>query len=79
MDTSKLKRAVYPIPDDVMDQLQIHLLLEIYHRRPPYQQNDYIGWISRAKRPETREKRIHQMIDELRDGTVYMGMPYHQK
>ena len=50
--------------------------MDTYRRRPPYQQNDYIGWITRAKRPETRDKRIHQMLDELRAGDVYMKMSW---
>lgn len=31
-----------------------------YRNRPPYQQNDYIGWITRGKREETRMKRLIQ-------------------
>ncbi len=45
--------------------------------RPPYQRNDYLGWIARAKRPDTRAKRIAQMLDELAKGTSYMNMPYN--
>ncbi|MGE5333543.1 MAG: YdeI/OmpD-associated family protein [Nitrososphaerota archaeon] len=39
--------------------------------------NDSIGWIARAKRPETRQKRLAQMLDELASGDAYMRMPYH--
>ena len=42
----------------------------------PYQQNDYIGWITRAKRPETRQKRLDQMLAELQTGGVYMRMTW---
>lgn len=79
MDFSTLKRDVYPMPDDVGDRLNAENLMEVYRGRPPYQQNDYIGWITRAKRPETRSKRIQQMIDELFDGHCYMGMTYRSK
>ena len=41
-------------------------LMEAYKARPAYQQNDYIGWITRAKRSETVVKRLNQMLDELR-------------
>lgn len=51
-------------------------LMTAYRARPPYQQNDYIGWITRAKRPETRDKRLSQMLDELAQGDRYMKMPY---
>ena len=43
---------------------------------PPYQRNDYIGWIAGAKREETRRKRLSQMLDELRGGDRYMKMAY---
>ncbi|HBD01417.1 MAG TPA: hypothetical protein DC053_22020, partial [Lachnoclostridium sp.] len=36
-------------------------------------------WITRARRPETRRKRIDQMLDELRSGDAYMGMAYSPK
>jgi uncharacterized protein YdeI (YjbR/CyaY-like superfamily) len=42
-----------------------------YDARPPYQRNDYLIWISQAKTPETRDKRVRQMIDELKRGNVY--------
>lgn len=47
-----------------------------YEARPAYQRNDYIGWITRAAREETRSKRIAQMVDELQRGGVYMNMPH---
>ena len=47
-----------------------------YMARPDYQQNDYIGWITRAKRGETRSKRIAQMLAELEQGGVYMKMKH---
>jgi len=39
-----------------------------------YQQNDYIGWINSAKRNETKQKRLDQMLHELRRGGVYTKM-----
>ena len=50
-----------------------------YERRPDYQQNDYIGWITRAKQPATRQKRLDQMLDELTRGDKYMKMAYKEK
>ncbi|MFT4145943.1 MAG: YdeI/OmpD-associated family protein [Mobilitalea sp.] len=79
MDYSKLKRDIYPIPDDVMQIFNSTGTFSAYKLRPPYQQNDYIGWIGRAKRNETREKRINQMVAELRTGDTYMGMRYNAK
>ena len=47
-----------------------------YLARPAYQQNDYLGWIARAKRPETEAQRLAQMLDELEQGGVYMKMAH---
>jgi uncharacterized protein YdeI (YjbR/CyaY-like superfamily) len=79
IDNSKLTRQVYDMPDYVASALDESGLWERYRSRPPYQQNDYIGWISRAKREETRQKRLAQMLQELRGGTEYMRMRYNAK
>ena len=78
-DTSRLKRKINPMPQDVEERLIRGNLMDAYRKRPPYQQNDYLGWILKAKRPETREKRIAQMLEELRNGDKYMGMNYRAK
>ncbi len=74
-----LKRDVYPMPDFVKSALEQESLMDDYLARPPYQRNDYIGWITRGKREETRQKRLNQMLMELRDGDSYMGMAYDAK
>ena len=79
LDSSRMSRQVYDIPDFVADALSYNNLWERYRARPPYQRNDYIGWITRGKREETRQKRLAQMLDELRNGDAYMGMPYNAK
>lgn len=69
-----LTRSFNPTPDFVQESLDNRDLVEAFEARPAYQQNDYIGWINRAKRPETKFKRLEQMLDELQRGGVYMGM-----
>jgi uncharacterized protein YdeI (YjbR/CyaY-like superfamily) len=64
------------MPEDVRGELDERGLMDEYGARPYYQRNDYLGWIGRAKRPETREKRIAQMLDELERGGVYMNMDH---
>lgn len=64
------------MPDYIESALVESGLIDIYRQRPPYQQNDYIGWITNAKRPETRAKRIRQMLEELQAGDVYMKMEW---
>jgi uncharacterized protein YdeI (YjbR/CyaY-like superfamily) len=77
IDTSRLKRDVHEMPDDIRKALTTHKLMAAYRERPAYQQNDYVGWITRAKLPATREKRLNQMLDELRGGGVYMHMKWN--
>ncbi len=67
------------MPDFIRDALEEYELTEDYYARPDYQQNDYIGWITRAKREETREKRLAQMLVELEKGDVYMKMDWKKK
>jgi uncharacterized protein YdeI (YjbR/CyaY-like superfamily) len=79
MDGSRLRRKRYALPDDVREALARNRLLRAYYDRPPYQQNDYIGWITRAKRDDTRRQRIAQMLEELARGDRYMKMVYKAK
>ena len=72
-------RARYPMPEYIREALESRGLLQAYQSRPPYQRNDYIGWITRAKRPETQEKRLNQMLKELEKGDVYMNMAWQPK
>lgn len=69
-------RERYPMPDFIRDALVAHDLTTAYDARPPYQRNDYIGWITRAKLPATQQKRLAQMLDELGRGDVYMKMAW---
>ena len=55
----------YPLPDFVKESLLQRGLMELYRSHPAYQQNDYIGWILRAKRKESQEKRLVQMLANL--------------
>ena len=73
-----LKRKRHPMPTFVKDALIKNNLMNAYDSRPPYQQNDYICWITRAKREETRQKRLNQMLDELKGGKKYMKMDWKQ-
>jgi uncharacterized protein YdeI (YjbR/CyaY-like superfamily) len=67
------------MPDFVRDGLLKNKVMDDYLSRPPYQQNDYIGWITRAKRDVTKQIRLEQMIDELKRGDRYMKMRYKLK
>ncbi len=73
---SNLTRPIHPMPDFVLEALTERGLLTAFQKRPPYQQNDYIGWINRAKRFETKQRRLDQMLNELERGDLYMKMEY---
>ena len=75
-DFSNLSRPEQPMPAFVRQALEEKGLMTDYRQRPAYQQNDYLSWINRAKRPATKEKRLQQMLAELEQGGVYMNMSH---
>lgn len=64
------------MPDFVEAALNERGLRARYDERPPYQRNDYLGWIGRAKRMETKLRRLEQMLEELEAGDRYMKMSW---
>ena len=76
---SRLTRPLNPMPPEVERALDEAGLMDAYRARPPYQRNDYLGWIDRAKRPETKTRRLRQMLDELAQGDVYMKMVWRAR
>ena len=70
------RRPEQQMPDDVRTELEERGVMDFYQDRPFYQRNDYLAWIGRAARIETRCKRIEQMLDELERGGVYMKMDH---
>lgn len=65
------------MPDFVRAALIEHALMAAYDARPPYQRNDYLLWINKAQREDTKHKRLAQMLEELRTGGVYMRMTWN--
>ena len=63
----------------IKDRLIQEDLMKEYESRPYYQRNDYLSWINQAKLEKTRKKRLDQMIEELRTGSLYMNMEYKEK
>jgi uncharacterized protein YdeI (YjbR/CyaY-like superfamily) len=74
--SSRLKRAKNPMPAHVRKALLEQGLMDAYQARPPYQRNDYLGWIARAKLKATQQKRLEQMLQELQGGCLYMNMAW---
>ena len=73
---SRLTRAKNPMPAFVRNALNERGLMPAYNERPPYQQNDYLGWIARAKLEATKLKRLNQMLEELQGREFYMNMAW---
>jgi uncharacterized protein YdeI (YjbR/CyaY-like superfamily) len=71
-----LTRVLQPMPADIEALLRERNLTSAYEARPAYQRNDYLAWIARAKRTDTRQKRLGVMLDELAAGHGYMHMPW---
>ena len=67
------------MPEFIRLAIEKEDLEDEYLSRPPYQQNDYVGWITRAKKNETKLRRLKQMIGELKLGNKYMNMDYNPK
>ena len=74
-----MKRPLNPMPEAVAAVLEARGLRAAYDARPPYQRNDWLGWIAQAKHEETRQRRLDSMLDELQAGHGYMGMPWVPK
>ncbi len=70
-------RAREEMPDFVRAALEERGLMAAYAARPPYQRNDYLLWINKVKREETKQKHLAQMLDELEAGGVYMNMRWN--
>lgn len=76
---ASLTRPVHRMPAFVRRALTARRLMQAFQSRPPYQRNDYIGWITAAKRESTQRRRLEQMLDELAGGKLYMKMPWRER
>ncbi|MDB5181411.1 MAG: hypothetical protein JWP13_174 [Candidatus Saccharibacteria bacterium] len=59
----------FDVPAEYAAILRDHNAYELYENRPYYQQKGWIQWIEGAKRDETKQKRIEEMLLELEEGT----------
>ncbi len=71
-----LKRPGQSMPAYVREALNKRGLMDAYKAWPAYQKNDYLAWIKGAKLENTREKRLDQMLSELKSGKRYMNMAW---
>lgn len=68
-DTKVKDGAVHNVPrilkDHILSNPQIH---EVWQNLTPLARNEWICWITSAKKEETRQKRISTMEDKLNKG-----------
>jgi uncharacterized protein YdeI (YjbR/CyaY-like superfamily) len=69
-----LPRLFLPMPTEVVAALDTADLRAAYDARPAFQRNDYLMWINKAARTETRDARLAQMLHQLGAGDVRMKM-----
>ena len=74
-----LTRDIHSMSAFVDAALRERDLQTAFADRPAYQQNDWVGWIARAKREDTKQRRLEKMLSELAAGHGYMGMEWHPK
>jgi hypothetical protein len=65
-DTSRLQRPLQRDAARLRRAPAERGLLPAYDERLAYQRNDYLAWIARAERGETRTRRLNQMLDGWR-------------
>jgi uncharacterized protein YdeI (YjbR/CyaY-like superfamily) len=64
--SSRPKRPALPLPDWLKEGLMTNpAAWENFQKLAPSHQRNYIGWISDAKREETRQRRIQEAIGRL--------------
>ena len=71
-----MKRPRYPMPAWLRGAILNAGLMAQYRSRPAYQRNDYIAWITRGKLDATKQRRLGQMLSELKRGDRYMKMAW---
>lgn len=59
----------FDLPAEYETVLKSRGVLDDYRKRPYYQQKGWIQWIELAKQPETKQKRIEKMIQEIEEGS----------
>lgn len=61
--------VVHEVPDDLKKIiLETKEILDIWEDLTPLARNEWICWITSAKKSETREKRINWMFTNLKKG-----------
>lgn len=66
---TKTVKAEIPMPDDLAEALaQNHAASATYDAFAPSCKREYLEWVTEAKRPETRAKRVAQAVEWMAEG-----------
>ena len=60
--------VVHKVPDDLRKSLSSKDVMDRWNNLTPLGRNEYICWITSAKKPETRVKRINWMKEDIKKG-----------
>ncbi len=61
--------TVHNLPEDIKNQIILNQeIITIWESLTPLGRNEFICWITSAKKEDTRIKRIHWMISSLEEG-----------
>jgi uncharacterized protein YdeI (YjbR/CyaY-like superfamily) len=68
MNQSLSSGVVHELPQDIEEYILSSQLEETWEKLTPLARNEWICWISSAKKEETREKRKDWMCSDLKKG-----------
>ncbi|HBG86441.1 MAG TPA: hypothetical protein DEG09_06055 [Marinilabiliaceae bacterium] len=74
MDKNTANKNILPgilheVPDDIVQVLEAdRALLERWNKLTSIQRNEWICWITKVKKPETRADHIRRLTEELKEG-----------
>jgi uncharacterized protein YdeI (YjbR/CyaY-like superfamily) len=65
----KFKKPPAEVPSELMELLEKEPKAKtVFESLPPSHQREYTNWITEAKREETKQRRLQQTIENLREG-----------
>lgn len=71
----KAKRAQWPMPDffkKALAEKKHRAAADFFRQLKPTYQREYLVWVSTAKRPETRERRLEETLQALAAGRKWI-------
>lgn len=75
---------LHPTPPDLEQILAAHpAVVEKWHNLTPLARNEWICWVTIVKKPETRQKHLGRLIEDLTNGKkrpcCWPGCPHRRE